>query len=52
MFAIRSDLHREIAGRDLSGWDKFNSQLILRFLGRKKEAVEVRQSESYLYPRH
>jgi serine/threonine protein kinase len=31
----------EIAARGLSDWDLFNSQLILRILGRKPEAVEV-----------
>ncbi|HVK14353.1 MAG TPA: protein kinase [Gemmataceae bacterium] len=36
-----SDLHREVAARDLVDWDLFNSQLVLRLLGRKDEAVEV-----------
>ena len=27
--------------QDLGAWDLFNSQLILRFLGRKQEAIEV-----------
>jgi tetratricopeptide (TPR) repeat protein len=39
--ASAEKLYREIAARDLNGWDLFNSQLILRFLGRKTEAVEV-----------
>jgi tetratricopeptide (TPR) repeat protein len=34
-------LYREMTARDLDGWDLFNSQLILRFLGRKDEAIEV-----------
>jgi tetratricopeptide (TPR) repeat protein len=34
-------LYDEIAAHDLRDWDLFNSQLILRFLGRKKEAIEV-----------
>ena len=34
-------LLQEVAARDLGEWDLFNSQLILRFLGRKQEAIEV-----------
>jgi tetratricopeptide (TPR) repeat protein len=34
-------LYDEIAVRDLRDWDLFNSQLILRFLGRKQEAIGV-----------
>jgi tetratricopeptide (TPR) repeat protein len=34
-------LYDEIAAQDLRGWDLFNSQLILRFLGRKQEAIAV-----------
>jgi hypothetical protein len=39
--ALASRLHKDIAARDLTGWDLFNSQLVLRFLGRKKEAREI-----------
>jgi tetratricopeptide (TPR) repeat protein len=35
------NLCHEVAARDLTGWDLFNSQLILRFLGDKQEAVRV-----------
>jgi tetratricopeptide (TPR) repeat protein len=31
----------EMLARDLSGWDLFNTQLLLRFLGRRQEAMEV-----------
>jgi tetratricopeptide (TPR) repeat protein len=34
-------LHQEITARNLTDWDLFNSQLILRFLGRKAEAVNI-----------
>jgi serine/threonine protein kinase len=34
-------LLQEVAARDLREWDLFNSQLILRLLGRKQEAMEV-----------
>jgi serine/threonine protein kinase len=34
-------LQQEIAARDLHGWDLFNSQVLLRFLGRKAEAVQA-----------
>ena len=34
-------LHEEISGRDLKDWDLFNSQLILRFLGRNQHALNV-----------
>jgi hypothetical protein len=36
-----NQLLQEVAARDLREWDLFNSQLILRFLGRKQEAIEV-----------
>jgi serine/threonine protein kinase len=36
-------LYQKIATRDLRSWDLFNSQLILRFLGRKEEAIKVSQ---------
>jgi serine/threonine protein kinase len=36
-----NQLVQEVAARDLGEWDLFNSQLILRFLGRKQEAIEV-----------
>ena len=36
-----NQLLQEVAARDLGAWDLFNSQLILRFLGRKQEAIEV-----------
>ena len=36
-----NQLFQEVAARDLGGWDLFNSQLILRLLGRKEEAIEV-----------
>ena len=39
--ARATKLHEEIAARDLGPWDLFNSQLILRFLGRKDEALEI-----------
>jgi hypothetical protein len=39
--AQAAKLHEEIAGRDLGDWDLFNSQLILRFLGRNEDAVMV-----------
>ena len=31
----------EVMAQDLGAWDLFNAQLILRFLGRKQEAIEV-----------
>ena len=31
----------EVTAQALGAWDLYNSQLILRFLGRKKEAIEV-----------
>jgi hypothetical protein len=34
-------LYQEIVARDLADWDLFNSQLLLRFLGRKAEAMAV-----------
>jgi serine/threonine protein kinase len=34
-------LYEEISARDLKDWDLFNSQLILRFLGRNHDAVDV-----------
>jgi serine/threonine protein kinase len=40
--AARADeVHREFMSRDPGDWDLFNSQLILRVLGRKAEAVEA-----------
>jgi hypothetical protein len=36
-----TQLYKEMELRDLGGWDLFNSQLILRFLGDKEQAVEV-----------
>jgi serine/threonine protein kinase len=36
-----NQLLQEVTARDLREWDLFNSQLILRFLGRKQEAIEV-----------
>jgi serine/threonine protein kinase len=41
--ARANQLHQEMAARDLGDWDLFNSQLILRFLGRKVEAVAASQ---------
>jgi hypothetical protein len=40
-FARAEEIAREVAARDLGGWDLFNHQLTLRFLGRKEEAVAV-----------
>jgi tetratricopeptide (TPR) repeat protein len=37
----RERLLKNLAGRKLTEWDLFNYQLILRFLGRKAEAVEI-----------
>jgi tetratricopeptide (TPR) repeat protein len=34
-------LCEEVLARDLSDWDLFNAQLILRFLGRRQQALEV-----------
>jgi tetratricopeptide (TPR) repeat protein len=34
-------LYREIASRELGEWDLFNSQLVLRFLGSKPDAVAL-----------
>ncbi len=34
-------LYADLAAQDLTGWDLFNSQLLLRFLGRKQEAMEI-----------
>jgi serine/threonine protein kinase len=39
--ARADQLYEEMAARDLADWDLFNSQLLLRFLGRGKEAMEV-----------
>jgi tetratricopeptide (TPR) repeat protein len=36
-----NQLLQEVAARDLGAWDLFNSQLIMRFMGRKQEAIEV-----------
>ena len=36
-----NQLLEEVTARDLGAWDLFNTQLILRFLGRKQEAIEV-----------
>jgi serine/threonine protein kinase len=36
-----NQLLHQIMARDLGEWDLFNSQLILRFLGRKQDAMEV-----------
>jgi tetratricopeptide (TPR) repeat protein len=36
-----NQLLQEVAAGDLGAWDLFNSQLILRFMGRKQEAIEV-----------
>jgi serine/threonine protein kinase len=41
--ARATQLYQEIALRDLGEWDLFNRQLILRFLGDKKQAVAVSQ---------
>ncbi len=38
-----NNLYAEIATQDLSSWGLFNSQLLLRFLGRKEAAIEVSQ---------
>ena len=40
-FQLTSQLYDDLAARNLNGWDLFNAQLLLRFLGRKQEAVEV-----------
>jgi serine/threonine protein kinase len=48
--ARADQLYQEVASRDLSGWDHFNSQLLLRFLDRKPEAVAV--SRKFLAERH
>jgi tetratricopeptide (TPR) repeat protein len=36
-----NQLLEEVMAQDLGAWDLFNSQLILRFMGRKQEAIEV-----------
>lgn len=40
-WARANKLYDETARGDLRDWELFNSQMILRFLGRKKEAIEV-----------
>src|SRR5262249_44764210 len=48
------DLQRQRAAADLRGWDLFNSQAMLRFLGQKREAVEAsracRRTPERLFP--
>jgi serine/threonine protein kinase len=39
--ARAAQLYSEIASRELGAWDLFNSQLLLRFLGRKDEAIAL-----------
>ena len=36
-----NQLLEEVMAQDLGAWDLFNTQLILRFMGRKQEAIEV-----------
>ena len=37
------ELYAQIAAQNPAGWELFNSQLLLRFLGRKQEAIDVSQ---------
>jgi hypothetical protein len=43
-YARATKLFREIEARGLTTWDLFNSQSVLRFLGRKQDAVVVSRS--------